>query len=209
MAARTQRRFYWTRFTDGSGRWSDRGSRPPGEDLAALRQGAGRDPGAVPSLWPHHRVTIDDDWLARHRHDWSAPADFQAEHHALTLYGFHQQSVTEPMHVADVGFGRAMLRLRLQRDQGGEAIDRRFAAAATSATVDQLVSHLRRLVALLRGIRQPLDYSVLFRDLCRWQFPATQGRVRRAWGLQYYAGPKQNHDDERDLEQSNQGNGAA
>lgn len=204
-------RFYWRAFTDGSRRWRDPTRRPPGEDLAALRLGAGREPGTVPSLWPHHRVPIGDDWLEGH-HTWEPPADFKAEHHCLTLYGFHQQSVGEPMHVADIGFGKAMLSLRQQREGGGDAVDRRFAAAATSTTLDEVVSHLRRLVALLRGIRQPLDYDRLHNDLCLWQVPAAQGRVRRRWGLQYYASrlrdADEGQDGSKDHKEATQGNGA-
>lgn len=188
---------YWDWFTDGSGGWRRSGERPPGEDLAAMRRGAGRDPGSVPSMWQLHATEVEDEWLARHRDTWSAPRAFEAEHHALTLFGFHQQSLYEPMHVKGVGLGGAMLALRQSGRASEEGIDRRFAAAATAATVKELAQHLRRLVTLLRGPRRPLDYTRLLHDLIRWQEPAYQGRVRRRWGLEYYASRRQEHDTEQ------------
>lgn len=176
---------YWEQTTDGNGNWRN-SQRAPGEDLAAMRRGAGREPGTVPAMWPYHAVELDD-WLQRHRFTWSVPPEFAAEHHALALYGFHQQSVAEPMHRRDLGLGTAMLRFRQTGRASEQAVDRRFTAAATAADVSELAQHLRRLIALLRGAHQPLDYSRLFRDLVRYQLPAWQGRVRRTWGLEYYA----------------------
>lgn len=178
---------YWERFTDGSGSWARSDQRPPGEDLAAMRQGANRDPGTVPGLWPHHAVALDDDWLAQHRHTWLAPPAFQAEHHALTLYGFHQQSMTEPMHRTGGELGTAAQRLRASGRASEAAVDRLFKAVATATTVTELAQHLRRLVTQLRGARVPLDYRQLLEDLTLWHHTSWQGRVRRRWGLDYYA----------------------
>lgn len=180
---------YWNRVTDGSGRWSRGDERPPGEDLAALRQGAGREPGTVPSMWSFH-TPVGDNWLQRHHEGWATPPEFQAEHHALVLYGFHQQTLAEPMHVEGIGLGTAMLRLRQHRDSGEQAIDRRFSAGVTAATLNELTQHLRRLVIMLRGISQPLDYTRLYKQFVAWQRPNGQGRVRRTWGLEYYASPR-------------------
>lgn len=178
---------YWERFSDGSGSWTHSDARPPGEDLAAMRQGADRDPGTVPALWPHHAVALDDNWLSRHRHTWSVPPAFEAEHHALTLYGFHQQSVAEPMHRTGTGLGVAAHRFRASGRASETAVDRLFNAVATATTVTELAHHLRRLATQLRGARVPLDYRRLLEELTLWHFPAWQGRVRRRWGLDYYA----------------------
>lgn len=181
---------YWNRFTDGSGRWRSTDRHPPGQDLAAMRRGAGREPGTVPAMWPFHSEIIGDDWLRGHRTSWDTPARFAAEHHCLALYGFHQQSAQYPVHVARVGLGTAVLRLRQRGNTASEGVDRRFAAAATAATLSELSHHLRRLVALLKGAHASLDYNRLLEDLSKWEMPAMQGRVRRAWGLQYYARPR-------------------
>lgn len=190
MTERVRFRPYWLDFTDGSGTWRSFDRTPPGEDLAALRRGAGREPGTVPSMWEFHHKAVDDEWLAEHRLTWETPPDYQAEHHALILFGFHQQSVRHPMHVDGVGLGTAMLRLR-QSPKGGEAIDRRFATSIGATALAELAQHLRRVVALLNDIRQPLDYSRLLHQLIWWQRPGGQNRVRRTWGLEYYAPPRQ------------------
>lgn len=195
---------YWERFADGSGSWVRSDQRPPGEDLAAMRQGADREPGTVPGLWPHHAVALDDDWLVRHRHTWSLPPAFQAEHHALTLYGFHQQSVTEPMHRTGMGLGLAAQQFRNSGHASEAAVDRLFKAVATATTVTELAQHLRRLVTQLRGVRVPLDYRRLLEELTLWHSPAWQGRVRRRWGLDYYvsrARPEETDADRADDDQ--------
>lgn len=177
---------YWSHFTDGSGSWRRTDRRPPGEDLAALRSGAGREPGTVPGMWPHHHEDIER-WVdggAR----WEMPRAFAAEHHALVLYGFHQQSVPQPMHRIGPDFrvGASLARLRQIGDFSEEAIDRRFVTAATATSLSEVTHHLRHLIAQLRGIRQPLDYRQLHQDLTDWADPARQHKVRRDWGLQYY-----------------------
>lgn len=180
------KRLYWDWFTDGTGAWTRPDRRPPGEDLAVMRRGADREPGTVPGLWPHHAVALDDEWLAQHRHTWSAPPAFQAEHHVLTLYGFHQQSVAEPMHRAEVRLGTAARRFRATERASDAAVDRLFSTLATATTVTELAQHLRRLVTQLRGARVPLDYRRLLDELTLWHSPRWQGRVRRGWGLDYY-----------------------
>ena len=179
---------YWRRYTDGSGAWRRSDHRPPGEDLAAMRGGAGRDPGTVPAMWELHSEFPDEQWRARHRDTWEMPSRFTAEHHVLVLYGFHQQSVGEPMHRADVSLGTAMRRLRQSGRASEAGVDRHLAAAATATSLAELTQHQRRLVTQLRGARIPLDYDQLLEDLTRWQQPASQGRVRRRWGLDYYVG---------------------
>lgn len=72
-----------------------------------------------------------------------------------------------------------------------DPVDRRFAAAATATDLTELVLHLRGLVTQLRGIGQPLDYTKLYEDLCRWQDPGRADEVRRWWGMQYFTRVKE------------------
>lgn len=172
------RRFYWQRHTDGQGNWGKDGS-VPGADLAALRRGIGREPGSVPAMWQYYTTLTEDGALSK---------SLRAEHLALTLFAVHQQSQRQPIHREGVGLGSAMLALR--RDQGSspEAVDRRFAAAATATSLSEIAHHLRGLLTQVRGLTpQPgLDYSQLFRDLWLWQSPERITRVRRKWGAQYF-----------------------
>lgn len=169
---------YWQRLVDEQGGW--RTERAPGADLAALRQGIGRDAGTVPAMWPFYTTLSSDGRVS---------ADLQAEHLALTLYGVHQQSEARPMHRAGIGVGKAVAALRNNGKFSPEAVDRRFAAAATASSLNEAAVHLRGLVTQLRSIHQPLDYDRLRRDLRDWQHPDRRPQVRRRWGSEYFATP--------------------
>jgi CRISPR system Cascade subunit CasB len=149
-----------------------------GADLAALRRGAGKDAGSVPQMWAFYTTL---------RPDGGRGADLQAEHVALTLYAMHQQSQPQPMHQSGTGVGTAIRALRRSGKFSEEAVDRRFAAAATATSLSEAALHLRGLIGQLRAIDQPLDYTRLFRDLRDWQFPDRVAGVRRRWGGQYHA----------------------
>ncbi len=183
--------WYWQRGTDGEGRWTSHAGqpyRPPGEELAALRRGARREAGSVPEMWPFYVSVVKEDHLTGRDRGWQPPVTLQAEHHALTLFGFHQQSQSSPVHAKDIGVGTAILALRQSGRFSEEAVDRRFAQAATATSLTELAQHLRGLISQLRarGNPQPLDYSQLVEDLRDWCWPQTQHRVRRRWGGQYH-----------------------
>jgi CRISPR system Cascade subunit CasB len=169
---------YWERHTPGDGTWCQQHPLgPPGDELAALRRGVGREPGDVPAMWPHYTQLRSDGRLT---------SALRAEHAALTLFAVHQQSQRWPAHRSGVGIGSAVLQLRRHKDLSPEAVDRRFAAAATATTISELHNHLRGLVTQLRTISHGLDYTQLFRDLHAWQVPDRVGSVRRRWGAQYF-----------------------
>jgi CRISPR system Cascade subunit CasB len=176
---------FWDRHTDGNGHWKGT-DRPAGEDLAALRRGLGREAGEVPQMWPFYRELNEKGSLTQ---------ELSAEHVALTLFAVHQQGKERPVHRAGIGLGTALLALRHSGKYSPEAIDRRFAAAATATSLAELTGHLRGLITQLRtdsasGQQHSLDYTQLMRDLRDWQRPNHLGRVRRRWGSQYFA-PRQ------------------
>ncbi len=164
------RPFYWQRFTASA--------TSAGADLAALRSGIGKEAGSVPALWPYYTTLTEDGDRTR---------ALVAEHYCLTLFGVHQQAKLELMHHDRIGIGTAVLALKNSGAFSPEAVDRRFAAAATATSVGELAVHLRGLITQLRGIGQALDYTRMFWDLCNWQEPAAAGVVRRRWGGQYFA----------------------
>lgn len=166
---------YWERFAHGNGV-------PPGEDLAAMRRGAGRAAGSVPDLWRFYSVPDSGGRVP-------GPA-LVAEHHALVLFGFHQQGQhAGSAHVAgrSLAEGLRELRRRSRYHEREESLDARVAAAATATTVEELAWHLRALVRLLRDEGIGFDYTRLWRDLLAWQQPGGPERVRRAWGRDYFA----------------------
>ncbi|MFG3043995.1 type I-E CRISPR-associated protein Cse2/CasB [Streptomyces sp. NPDC048202] len=148
--------------------------RPPGEDLAALRAGLGRQAFTEPRLWPYYRTPTDG----------AVTRELQAEHAALSLYGLHQQSQSLSMHRPGVRTGKALR--ALHERFGEEAVDRRVAATVGSTTVTAFVHRLRGLVTQLRSIQQPLDYDRLMQDILRWHFPDGRSQVRRQWGLAFH-----------------------
>lgn len=145
--------------------------------LSAVRRGAGRQPGTVPEMWQYH-VHLDGDERDRRTN---------AEHVALVLFGFHQQSSATKVHRAGARLGAALWRLRDQFSS--DAVDARFFRAVTAADLDELATHLRGLVMQLRSLKPsvpPIDYSQLVEDLTRWQDPAQVDRVRRKWASEYH-----------------------
>lgn len=165
---------YWERMSAG-GTWKI----PPGEDLAALRRGLNTPAGEAPSMWPFYTLLNDEGRV---------DARLRAEHVALSLYGWHQQSESAPMHVAGVGVGSAMRKLRTAERFSEEAVVSRFTRAASATHLESLAYNLRTLISQLKSLNpsQGLDYTLLVRDLTNWQYPARSGRVRRAWGLQFH-----------------------
>ncbi|GAA1291885.1 type I-E CRISPR-associated protein Cse2/CasB [Saccharothrix xinjiangensis] len=168
--------WYWEKYTDDKGQWSRKDRMPPGDELAALRRGLGKPAGTVPQMWRFYEAIVNGENSPR----------LAAEHAALSLYGLHQQSRRTPMHCPGVGLGTALLRLSRQEGVSDVAVTRRFNAAATSTSVNELVAHLRGLITQLRSHGIALDYTRLWRDLLDWSFPDGPARVRRRWGMQFY-----------------------
>ncbi|GLY03972.1 type I-E CRISPR-associated protein Cse2/CasB [Actinoplanes sp. NBRC 101535] len=175
-------RYYWTRHTDGAGRWHLTGpgqGMPPGADLAKLKRGLGRRAGEVPEMWRFY-TTLN--------HEGDETSQFVAEHHALTLFALHQQSQARPMHREGIGLGTAVRNLRSEHAGDDDPIDRRLGAAATATSRTELVLHLRGLITLLRGINRPLDYTLLYKQILTWDRPEMAARTRRRWGSEYFVG---------------------
>lgn len=170
-------KWYWEKYIDDEGRWRTPGKEPPGEDLATMRRGLGRLPGSLPAMGKFYEAVMST----------ADSRELRAEHAALCLYGLHQQSQRIPLHRPGIGLGDALRALKKRADVSDSAVDRRFNAAATSTSVEELVAHLRGLVTQLRSKQITLDYSQLLNDLWSWEYPDGQSRVRRQWGMQYHS----------------------
>jgi len=181
----SQRRHYWEHRLNDGGAWGK--EPPPGQDLSAMRRGFGVAAGAVPGMWPFYTTLDADGRLTR---------QLRAEHVALSLYGLHQQSQSAPMHRVGVGLGRALGNLRASGRYSEAAVDSRFMQAATASDIDELGFHLRGLISQLKTLKppQPLDYTLLYADLRRWQHPGGIGSVRRRWGSDYFRLPSADTD---------------
>lgn len=151
--------------------------------LAQLRQGLGKAPGSVPSIWGDTIEIL----AQRLRGADDAPSRAEtASHLALTMYALHQQGRTTQMHVAGVGVGTAIRRLMASGVVSEQAVRRRFVALATAREAPEAVIHLRGLVTQFRGRDIPLDYGQLARDVYGLMHPETANPVRLHWGRQLH-----------------------
>lgn len=183
---------YWYRYSDGGPTWRDPRRTPPGEDLAAMRIGEGREAFTVPSMWPYLTKIADDGFADPRTDSRQLPAPVVAEHHALVVFGIHQQSQALPVHRKSAGLGEAVKRLHTSDRFSEDAVGRRFYAAVTADELGELTHHLRGLVRQLRSLPGvvPLDYDRLQDDFRRWQQADTRAQVRRRWGRGYHANLK-------------------
>jgi CRISPR system Cascade subunit CasB len=173
-----RRDHYWSDFAAGVADASKTVRLPEGSDLASLRRGAGRQPGDVPQMWRFYREFPDKPGTVTDR--------LRAEHHALVLFGFHQQSQHALMHVPGVSFGGAMRQLRAKDRYSEDALARRFTVAAAAPTIDGLAWLLRQSVVQLRHEDLGIDYDLLFDQLRSWRYPESRARTRRRWGQDYF-----------------------
>ncbi|MEU8550954.1 type I-E CRISPR-associated protein Cse2/CasB [Streptomyces roseoverticillatus] len=163
---------YWACFVPGRAE--------NGAQLAALRAGAGREPGTVPAMWPHYRTRMSPEL----RHQGALTRDLIAEHAALSLFGRHQQGRSRTMHVPGNSPGTAARLLLAKNGSGEEALERRFGALLTAIDTGELAMHLRGLVTLLARAEIGLDYDLLRTALRLWDDPKrpnAQGRFRDRW----------------------------
>ncbi|AYX80783.1 MULTISPECIES: type I-E CRISPR-associated protein Cse2/CasB [Corynebacterium] len=119
-----------------------------------------------------------------------------AAHLALAFFALHQQSRNEPMHKANEGFGTAMCRLhQVSGENQKKGIERRFNAALTAQTTDELVHHLRGLIQMLRSYSIPMDYGQLANDLVALNYSDSARRVRLRWARDMNRVPQSEIDD--------------
>lgn len=177
-----------------------RGSPAARADLARLRRGLGKSAGSVPELWEltigsvPRDLTWDRDEPSRAEH---------AAHAALTLYALHQQSLSAPAHIPGVRFGQAVGQLGGGAGPTHAAVARRFMAAATAESADELLMHVRGLVSQLRAAKRGMDYAQFADDVMALLTPSRRTSVRLAWGRAFYratghAAPDQQSDDSTD-----------
>lgn len=87
--------------------------------------------------------------------------------------------------------GHALRRYRLMNEDK-KAIDRRFNAMITANSYNELITHLRHLISILKSnTSQTVDYAQLADDLCQFnKSVANQERIKLAWSQSYYRSEK-------------------
>lgn len=139
--------------------------------LAALRRGVGRAPGEVVEMCRY----VDPRLPATAR--WDEEATYYL---VAALFGWH------PSHRPGKNLGGALAELAAaQRQKGNEpaGIERRI-IALLDAHRDDLPTHLRHAVGLLRSAELPLDYALLLRHVDQWDHP--QRFVQREWARAFW-----------------------
>ncbi len=145
--------------------------------LAALRRGLGKAPGDVASMHPFIVPYLPD--LANARDD-------EAWYLVGSLFGLHPEPWRGDGDSRNRSFGATLRRLRDHKgDAGGPGIDRRM-VAVLNAHRDDVGTHLRQAIGLLRGGETPVDWAQLLRDLLRWDHPDRP--AQRQWARDYYRG---------------------
>ena len=107
----------------------------------------------------------------------------------LTLFALHQQGKdlkSQCMNQEGMFLGKAV-RTLIQTSEDENRVKRRFDAAATSNSMEEIAHHLRGLIQLLKSENIPLDYPKLTEDLYRFQFPEARDNVRLMWGREFYS----------------------
>lgn len=153
--------------------------------LANLRHGLGRSPGEIPELWGAFLQDLPEELYGT---STGASREEWAVYLALTLFALHQQGKnpqTLSMHQKGQGLGKAMQQL-IHTSEDEPRIRRRFNVLATSADIQEMSTHLRSVIQLLRGESIPLDYGLLAKDIFWYQFPEYAANVRLAWGRDFY-----------------------
>lgn len=152
--------------------------------LAELRRGVGKKPGDVPQLWGYFLQDMPEEFFG----DKEPSKAEWAVYTSLTLFALHQQGKdpkSDTMNREGYSFGTAVNKLVHNEDER-ERVARRFYAAATASSMDELSHHMRGIIQLLRGEGIPLDYPMLAADLYRYQFNSLVSNVRLKWGQDFY-----------------------
>jgi len=165
--------------------------------LAKLRRGIGKAPGSMPEIW---NVTLDGMPEALSGKGGDPTPGEWAVHTALTLYALHQQGkdLKHQCMSKDGYFLGISLRKLISNDDDEQRVKRRFDAAATSTSPEEIAHHLRGLVQILKAEDIPLDYPALTEDLYWFQLPDVRDAVRLRWGRDFYRMSKEDNSEKLD-----------
>ena len=165
--------------------------------LAKLRRGAGKEPGNVLEIWEYTIGALPDD----------AKEDAEnAVHIALTLFAIHRQGTNitglaqykgKDEKLNPVTFAAAVKKLK--DGENSEAIIRRFNAAVTANTINELAVHARSLIQLLRTKNIDMNYAKFAEELYLWKFD--KNKIRLKWGRDFWS--QNNQKIERKEEKNN------
>lgn len=161
------------------------------QGVAALSKEAGKEPGgSIAAL----RWTMDAMPAELGRGGLDPSGQERSAFAAITLYALHQKSLRDvSMQVPTTTFGAVLGKhfRELERNGGYSAgVLSRFNAAGTAGSWEELTTHLRSLIQLLKRERLGFDYGRFADDLSRFQDPTRRDAVRLTWGRDFYRTPR-------------------
>lgn len=174
---------------------------PSKASLAKLRRGIGKQMGEMPELLgftlPEERFspyTTQEEQIE------------QALYTAITLYAFHQQGQEACVSISGTNeeqattkrrnsFGYAMQRLSSCVNTE-DTVLRRFNKVMTANSLEELATHVRSLIGLMKQHNIMLDYPLFAVALYRFQQPEVRRSVVLDWGKDYYMGKERETNDE-------------
>lgn len=119
---------------------------------------------------------------------------------ALQMYAIYQQGKMECAHKScdpNYNMGSSLRSLRIPGESA--AIDKRFNAMITSDTFDELTTHLRYMIQLLKPKAAIVDFAGLARSLYRYQLGTDgQNDVRLRWSREFYKTIEDSKGDKKD-----------
>jgi CRISPR type I-E-associated protein CasB/Cse2 len=155
--------------------------------LANLRQGLGKHIGEADLSF----VLSNLDDFAEGRDD-----ELKVIYDVLTIFSKHQQGKpikTNSMY-NKTPFCRSLRENpNFSTDETGKAFRKRFQVMLTSGTRDELLRHIRSLVALQKDIS--FDYPALASDIYWFGFDEYRDNIRLKWGKEFYITKKSEEKD--------------
>jgi CRISPR system Cascade subunit CasB len=168
-------------------------------ELARLRRGLGKQAGSVPEIWDLTIGAVPDSLMGT----FDEPSRAEESAHAvLTLYASHQQSRPSGVHRPGTPFGRAVSLLRAHESTSEEAVTRRFLAAATAESTDEVLTHVRGLVNQMKKHDLGLDYAAFADDIVGLLAPGGAVPVRLRWARDFHRRSQSGTDSTHDTESS-------
>ncbi|MEX3505569.1 type I-E CRISPR-associated protein Cse2/CasB [Corynebacterium sp. LK2510] len=155
--------------------------------LAELRTYSSRPVMENPLALGHVLLMLDPPLSEGETGRGDAPsASENAAFHALTLFGVHMQSATQPMHSTETSFAAACGRLFAQ--SSSKSIKPRFDAMQSAGDEITRITHLRSLVTLLRSQQIAFDYGRFAGDLRSLTYADKRNGVLLRWGRDFGRG---------------------
>ncbi len=159
------------RFTDYLQKMVEREDRAP---LASLRRGLGKQPGEAAEAFRFVMPMVPPNTSSR---------DEDLYFLIGTLFALHQVSwPASDGSAASTNFGASFA--RLNRELDSDSVEKRF-VALLNCHQDDLQTHLRHAVSLLKSKEVPVDWPRLLRDLRGWTHDDRY--VQRRWARAFWA----------------------